>query len=166
MDKAVTGGSYSTKDRDGAAVAVEFVGAGHKAIGVLSMDSLKDSKTGGNWQFRALDGAGTYTGNDMNNPVATNTTGKAPTKAVYENGDWDLQGWISFNIPARTTGAKLDLLNKFVANAKDPAILSSITDLKNVAMAIPGGDYTGPQVLDAAYLNGNQCAPYNRNYND
>lgn len=166
LDKAVTGGTYNTKDRDGAAVAVEFVGAGHKAIGVLSMDSLKDSKTGGNWQFRALDGAGTYTGNDMNNPVATNTTGKAPTKAVYENGDWDLQGWISFNIPARTTGAKLELLNKFVANAKDPAILSSITDLKNVAMAIPGGDYTGPQVLDAAYLDGNQCAPYNRNYND
>jgi len=166
LDKAVTGGSYATKDRDGQLVNVTFTSPGNKAIGVLSLDSLSKSKTTGNWQFRSLDGAGTYTwDNTANAPVASGS-GKFPTLAAYENGDWDMQGWESFNVPSRTTGAKKQVLDKFLVNAQDPAILASIADLKNVAAAIPGGAYTGPQVLDAAYLNGNQCAPYNRNYND
>lgn len=166
LDKAVTGGTYTGKDRDGFPVTVDFGTGGHKAIGVLSMDSLDKSKTTGNWQFRSLDGAGTITWDNTANPVATSGTGKFPTLATYENGDWDLQGWISFNLPSRTTGAKKQVLDKFLVNAQNPAVLAGISALKNVAAAIPGGAYTGPQVLDAAYLNGNQCAPYNRNYND
>lgn len=168
LDKAVVGGTFAGKDRDGNAVAVNFGAGGYKAIGVLSMDSLKDSKSAGNWQFRSLDGAGKMTWDVTSAAPVTTGTGKFPTKEAYENGDWDLQGWISFNIPSRTTGAKLELLNKFVANAGDPAKLGVIGDLKNVAMAIPGdpNGYTGAQTLDAVYLGGNQCAPYNRNYND
>jgi hypothetical protein len=166
LDKAVTGGKYVTKDRDGNKVLVDMGAGGHKAIGVLSMDSLSKSKTTGNWQFRSLDGAGTITWDNTANPVATSGTGKFPTLATYENGDWDLQGWISFNVPSRTTGNKKAVLDKFLVNAQNPAVLANITDLKNVAAAIPGGLYTGGQVLDAAYLGGNQCAPYNRNYND
>lgn len=166
LDKAVTGGTYAGKDRDGNPVTVDFGAGGHKAIGVLSMDSLAKSKTTGNWQFRSLDGAGKITWDNTADPVATSGTGKFPTLATYENGDWDLQGWISFNVPSRTTGAKKAVLDKFLVNAQNPAILADISALKNVAAAIPGGAYTGPQVLDAAYLNGNQCAPYNRNFND
>lgn len=166
LDKAATGGSYTTKDRDGQPVNVTFNGAGHKAVGVLSMDSLSSSKTTGNWQFRALDGAGAITWDNTANAPAVSGNGKVPSLATYENGDWDLQGWVSFNVPNRTTGAKKAVLDKFLNSAQDPAVLASITNLKNVAAAIPGNGYTGPQVLDAAYLNGNQCAPYNRNYND
>jgi len=166
LDKAVTGGTYTTKDRAGVTgVTVDFGAGGHKAIGVLSMDSLSKSKTTGNWQFRSLDGAGTITWDNTANPVATSGSGKFPTKASFTDGTWDMQGWISFNIPSVTTGAKLSVLNKFVSNAKDPAILASITDLKNVGAAVPGTpDPTNTgNVLRAGYLNSNQCAPLNRN---
>jgi hypothetical protein len=164
LDKAVTGGTFAGKDRDGNAVAVDFGAGGHKAIGVLSMDSLAKSKTSGNWQFRSLDGAGTITWASSTSPVVTSGTGKFPTLASLIDGTWDLQGWISFQVPTRTTGAKAELAAKFLLQAQDPAVLASITDLKNVAAAIPGGAYSGAQVLRAQYLNNNQCAPLNRNF--
>lgn len=166
LDKAVTGGTYTTKDRDGKNVTVDFGAGGHKAIGVLSMDSLGKSKTSGNWQFRSLDGAGKIVQDTAGAAPTTTGDGKFPTLAAYENGDWDLQGWVSFNVPSRTTGNKLALATAFLNKAQDPAILADIGDLKYVAAGIPGNGYTGAQVLDAAYLNGNQCAPYSRNYND
>lgn len=166
LNKAVTGGTYNTADRDGNPVVVTFNGAGHKAIGVLSMDSLKDSKTSGSWQFRSIDGAGKIVQDTSGVAPTTTGDGKFPTFAAYENGDWDLQGWISFNVPSRTTGAKKEVLDLFVKNAQDPSVLQGIGDLKFVAAGIPGGDYSGEFVLDAAYANGDQRAPYNRNYND
>ena len=151
------------KDRDGNTTKVRFKnGVDHKAIGVLSMDSLKDSKTTGSWQFRSLDGAGTYTwDNTANAPVASGT-GKFPTLANYLDGTWDLQGWVSFNVPNRTVGAKKAVLDQFLVKAQDPTILAGITDLKHVAGAIPGGAYSGDHVLEVGYLNNNQCAPLNR----
>ncbi|MBL8579765.1 MAG: substrate-binding domain-containing protein [Mesorhizobium sp.] len=168
MDAAVTGGKYVTKTRDGASAEylVEFVNPGSKAIGVLSMDSLSKSKSTGNWQFRSLDGNGTYTwDNTAAAPVATGT-GKHPTLANLIDGTWDMQGWISFNTPNRTVAdaAKAPVLAKFLEKAQDPAILASISDLKNVAAAIPGGAYSGAQVLRVEYSQGNQCAPLNRNF--
>jgi len=164
LDKAVAGGTFAGKDRDGKPVTVDFGSGGHKAIGVLSMDSLKDSKTTGNWQFRSLDGAGTYTwDNTAVAPVAAGS-GKFPTLANLVDGTWDMQGWVSFNLPQRTVGDKRAVLDLFLSKAQDPAVLASITDLKNVAAAIPGGDYSGNQVLRVQYLNNNQCAPLNRNY--
>lgn len=164
MTTAVNGGTYATKDRSGAAVTVNFGAGGHKAVGVLSMDSLSASTTAAKWQFRSLDGAGKYTwDNTAVEPVATGT-GKFPTLDNLMSGTWDLQGWISFNIPSRTTGDKLDAINKFLVSAQDPAILASITDLKKVAAAIPGGEYSGAQVMRAQYLGNNQCAPLNRNF--
>lgn len=164
LDKAVTGGTFAGKDRDGNAVAVDFGAGGHKAIGVMSMDSLKDSKAAGNWQFRSLDGAGTITWDNTAIAPVTTGTGKFPTLANLIDGTWDLQGWISFQIPNRTTGAKKQLAEKFLLQAQDPAILASISDLKNVAAAIPGGAYSGAQVMRAQYLGNNQCAPLNRNF--
>lgn len=179
LNKAVTGGSYDTADRDGNLVKVTFNGAGHKAIGVLSMDSLSSSTAAGNWQFRSLDGAGKMTadlqagGTAVVDGSSLTGTGKFPTKTAYENGDWDLQGWVSFNLPSRTTGNKKALLENFAAKVSDPAVLAVVSSLKNVAMAIPGQDAPfdfpagpGSQMLDAAYLNGNQCAPYNRSFNN
>ena len=156
--------TYETFDRDGASVTVKFQnGIAHKAVGVLSMDSLSSSKTSAKWQFRSLDGAGTIV-QDVNASTAPTTsgTGKFPTFANYENGNWDMQGWISFNLPSRTVGDKADVLAEFVAAAQDPAVLQSVSSLKFVAAGIPGNGYTGVNVLDAKYLNGNQCAPYNR----
>ena len=163
---AVTATGYTEfkgSDRDGVQVTVKFKnGKDHKAIGVLSMDSLKDSKTTGNWQFRSLDGAGTYTwDNTAVAPVASGT-GKFPTLANYEDGTWDLQGWVSFNVPNRTVGAKKAVLDQFLLKAQNPAVLSAVSDLKNVAAAIPGGAYSGAQVMKVGYLGNNQCAPLNR----
>ncbi|MFH1657877.1 MAG: substrate-binding domain-containing protein [Pseudomonadota bacterium] len=173
LDKAQTGGTYGTKNRSGAAVTVNFQGSGYKAIGTLSLDSLSSSKTSGNWAFRSLDGAGKYYWDATSGAVSTTGTGKFPTKEVYENGDWDLQGWVTFNIPARThsssgalAGNKRALLDQFVLKAQNPAVLSTLADLKNVAMGIPGGDYEGDQVLDAEYLAGDQCGPFVRTYPD
>lgn len=177
---AEKGGSYGTKDRSGAAVTVEFGAGGYKAIGVLSMDSLSssisthgtDSKGNpiGYWSFRALDGAGSLTWDNtgVDPVVSSDATGKLPTKAAYESGEWDLQGWVSFNIPARTAPgtAKRSVLNKFVEFAQSPTILSSASSLKNVAMAIPSATRTGSQVLDAVYVGNNQCGAYYRKYND
>jgi hypothetical protein len=164
LDAAVVGGTYTTSDRDGVPVTVNMGSGGHKAVGVLSMDGLSSSKSVGNWQFRSLDGAGTYTwDNTAVAPVATGT-GKFPTLANLVNGTWDEQGWVSINVPERTTGNKAAFVTNFINKAQDPAVLASISDLKNVAAAIPGGSYSGAQVLRAAYVGGNQCAPLNRNY--
>lgn len=164
LDKAVTGGTYGTFDRDGNAVTVDMGAGGHKAIGVLSMDSLANSTTTGNWQFRSLDGAGTITWDVAANAPVVSGTGRFPTLASYMDGTWDMQGWVSFNVPSRTTGNKAALLNTFANKAQDPAVLAGIAALKNVAAAIPGGSYSGAQVLRSAYVNGNQCAPLNRNF--
>lgn len=168
LNAAVAGGTYVTKTRDGSSAEylVEFVNPGSKAIGVLSMDSLAKSKTTGNWQFRSLDGNGSYTWDNTGvAPVATGT-GKHPTLANLIDGTWDMQGWISFNTPNRTIADanKAPLVAKFLEKAQDPAVLAAVTDLKNVAAAIPGGAYSGAQVLRVAYPQGNQCAPLNRNY--
>jgi hypothetical protein len=164
LDKAVTGGTMPGSDRDGNAITVDFGAGGHKAVGVMSMDSLKDSKSTGNWQFRSLDGAGTITWDNTSNAPVTTGTGKFPTLASLIDGTWDLQGWISFQIPTRTTGAKKALAEAFLLKAQNPAVLAGVTDLKNVAAAIPGGAYSGAQVMRAQYLNNNQCAPLNRNF--
>lgn len=159
--------SYVTKDRAGANVTVKFkTGVDHHAVGVLSMDSLSSSTAAGNWQFRSLDGAGTYTQEGSSaTPVATGT-GRFPTKASYIDGTWDMQGWISFNQPTRTTGNKAAVLAQFVAAAQNPSVLTAQSGLKHVAAAIPGTpDPAGTgQVLRAAYAGGDQCAPLNRNY--
>lgn len=174
LDAADAGGSYTTTDRDGHNVAVTITGA-HKAIGVLSADSLGNSvltpvagqSIGGSnakWQFRSLDGAGTFTwDNAAVAPVATGT-GKFPTLANFIDGTWDAQGLESFNVPNRTTGNKAAFLANLVIKAQDPAVLAGIASLKYVSGAVPGGSYTGPQVMRTAYVNNNQCAPLNRNY--
>jgi hypothetical protein len=158
--------SYTTSDRDGVAVTVTFNGP-KKAIGVLSMDSLSSSTTTSKWQFRSLDGAGTITQASSSVAPVTSGTGKFPTVASYTDGTWDMQGWVSFNVPARTTGDKLGVLNTFLAKAQDPAVLNSIAALKYVTAAMPGTPDTTPTptglVLRASYLGGNQCAPLNRN---
>lgn len=172
LNAAVNGGTYKTSDRSGYEVTVNFVAGGNKAIGTLSMDSLKDSLSSGKWQFRALDGVGKLV-QDAAGAAPTTvvpagySAGKVPSFEAYENGDWDLQGWVSFNVPARTTGAKLQFLNKFVSNAQSTAVLQATSDLKFVAAGIPSNaGVSGPYALDAEYLGNDQCSPYQRNYND
>ena len=159
--------SYNTADRAGNPVIVRMRdGRPHKAIGVLSMDSLSSSTTTSAWSFRSLDGAGeiTWNGAIATAPVTTGT-GKFPTLASYVDGTWDQQGWISFNLPSATTGNKAALAADFVTQARSPAILQSLANLRWVAAAIPGVTDNSPQggqVLRAGYLLGDQCAPLNR----
>lgn len=157
--------TYATKDRSGNAITVTIKGP-KKAIGVLSMDSITSSTTASGWQFRSLDGAGTLTqpSGAGTTPVATGT-GKFPTLDNLVNGSWDMQGWVSMNVPTRTTGDKAAFIDNFVAAAGEPAVLGSINDLKYVAAAIPGNGAitTGANLLRVSYSNGNQCAPLNRN---
>ena len=178
LDAAVSGGTYTTADRNGTAnaVTVDFGAGGYKAIGVLSADSMSSSVNtpvagatigGANakWQFRSLLGAGKITGDGLSSTVGPVTTGTGvfPTLASLVSGDWDLQSWVSFNVPARTTGDKAEFLAQFINKAQDPAVLQSVTSLKYVAAALPGSGYTGSQVLTVGYAaGGNQCAPLNR----
>lgn len=179
LDAANSGGTYTTADRNGTAnaVTVDFgTTGGFKAIGVLSGDSMSSSVNtavvgeaiGGKnakWQFRSLLGAGKITGDGLSSTVGpvTSGTGVFPTLASLTGGDWDLQAWVSFNVPARTTGNKSDFLTQFVSKAQDPAVLASVTNLKYVAAAVPTSGYTGSQVLAVGYAaGGNQCAPLNR----
>ena len=166
------GATYATKDRDGHAVTVTFepkVG-GHRAIGVLSMDSVGSSNAAGAWSFRSLDGAGTVTCTGTcpatTAPVLSGT-GTFPTQANLMNGSWDLQGWVSWNVPVRTQGnaAKAGLASRFVAVAQNPTIIAGLNNLKHTAAALPTpfSPYSGANVMKAAYLGGSQCAPLNRN---
>jgi len=161
--------SYVTADRAGAPVTVSIRnGRPHKAIGVLSMDSLSTSSTSATgWSFRSLDGAGRITwGGAVATPPVTTGTGRFPTLASFIDATWDQQGWISFNIPAATTGNKLALANNFATAAKDPAILNGLAGLRFAAAAIPGTpDPTSTgQVLRAGYVGGDQCAPLTRSF--
>lgn len=160
--------SYNTSDRAGNPVTVRFRnGVQHKAIGVLSMDSLNASTTTSRWSFRSLDGAGeiTWNGSIATAPVVSGT-GKHPTLANLIDGTWDMQGWISFNLPNTTSANKAALAANFVAAARSPAILNSLSGLRYVSAAIPGTpDPSGTgQVLRAGYLNNDQCAPLNRDF--
>lgn len=151
--------TYVTADRAGnpAGVALRN-GRQHKAIGVLSMDSLSSSTASSKWTFRSLDGAG-----EILSGGVVNGTGRLPTKAAYMDGTWDMQGWISFNIPTRTTGNKRALANNFVTAAKAPAVLAAQPSLALVAGAMPGtADPTSTgNVLKAGYAGNDQCAPLN-----
>lgn len=167
------GASYATKDRDGNAVTVTFdpKAGGHRAIGVLSMDSVGSSNAAGAWSFRSLEGNGTVTctGTCPATTAPVNAgTGTFPTQANLMDGSWDLQGWISWNVPIRTQNntAKAGLASRFVAVAQNPTIIAGLNNLKHVAAALPApfSPYSGANVMKAAYLNGNQCAPLNRNF--
>lgn len=167
------GGSYATKDRNGAAVTVTFgpKAGGHKAIGVLSMDSIGGSNATvlEDWSFRSLDGVGRVACKDVagcpaDTSLATITgTGRFPLKASLKDGTWDLQGWISWNVPIRTSTdpVKGAVAQEFVTAAQDPAVLAAVNDLKAVALALPApfSPYSGANVSDVQYVGGNQCAP-------
>lgn len=161
--------TYVTSDRAGNPVGVALRnGRPHKAVGVLSMDSLSNSTASSKWTFRSLDGAGEILA--VNSPATLTSvtevgTGRHPSKANLVDGTWDLQGWISYNQPSRTTGDVAEVLSQFLAQAQSPAVLAAQTNLKFVAASLPGTpDPTATgNVLRAGYLGGDQCAPLNRN---
>lgn len=171
LTRTITGAvgytGYVSSDRAGNPVAVQFRdGRAHKAVGVLSMDSLSNSTTTSKWTFRALDGAGEITwGGVIATPPVVSGTGRVPTLANLTDGTWDQQGVISINIPNRTTGNKLALLNDFLVQAKSPALLAAQTGLKFAAASLPGTlDPTATgNVTRAGFSAGDQCAPLNRN---
>jgi hypothetical protein len=158
---------YVTSDRAGNPVAVQFRdGRQHKAVGVLSMDSLSNSTPTSKWTFRALDGAGEITwGGVIATPPVVSGTGRVPTLANLTDGTWDQQGVISFNVPNRTTGNKAALAADFITQAQSPAVLAAQTGLKFAAASLPGTpDPTATgNVTRASYSGGDQCAPLNRN---
>lgn len=171
LTRTITGAvgytGYVSSDRAGNPVAVQFRdGRAHKAVGVLSMDSLNSSTTTSKWTFRAMDGAGEITwGGVIATPPVVSGTGRLPTLANLTDGTWDQQGVISINVPNRTTGNKLALLNDFLVQAKSPALLASQTGLKFAAASLPGtpDPTTTGNVTRTGFSGGDQCAPLNRN---
>lgn len=172
------GASYTTTNRDGATITVTFAPGTHRAIGVLSMDSITSSNSGGvsppsistGWSFRSLDGAGhvscTGTCPATTAPVYSGT-GSHPSQANLMNGSWPLQGWISWNVPPRTASDlnKGPLALGFAAAAQDPVIIAGANNLKHTAAALPApfSPYSGANVSKVAFNTGDQCQPLNRN---
>jgi hypothetical protein len=121
------------------------------------------------WSFRSLDGVGRVACEDVagcpadTSLATTSGTGKFPLAASLKDGTWELQGWISWNVPKRTIAntAKAGVAAEFVTAAQDPAVITAINDLKAVALALPApfSTYAGAGVSDVQYVNGNQCAP-------
>jgi hypothetical protein len=73
-----------------------------------------------------------------------------------------MEGVVSFNIPSRTTGAKLDVLNAFKTAAQDPSVIGGLDALKYVAAGI-AGTYSAANVQRVSYVNGDQCSALVRN---
>ena len=166
MDAAAHGGSYTTLDRSSnKSLTVNFGNGGYKAIGVLSEDSLANSvsatssnKVGtyaigvanGLWQFRAFNGSGTVTNDELGGltaanpasgaavgPTYTNGTGMLPTLANIQSGEWPLTTYESFNVLSSLTGDKADLANQMLAAAQSPDVLRTISALSYNALALP-----------------------------
>jgi hypothetical protein len=199
MDAAYFGGSYTTKDRDSKLdLTVNFGAGGYKAIGVLSLDSLSNSvltvgtpptpttanygKANGAWQFRALSGNGTITGAGITaatattpvQPAVSGTTkadGILPTTANIANGDWDLIGIESYNVPARTTGDKLAVVNAVSSAAQSAHVLRTIPALSWASLSLPDSitfnttlAADNANVVKATNANNSLCAPLQRQY--
>ena len=181
LNAAVNGGSYITGDRSGNRnVQVNFVGSGHRAIGILPLSYLAYSTPTAAWQFRSIDGAGIMTLSGSN--VATSGSGKFPTQDNHIDGTWDFTTIPFLNIPQRTTGAKRDFLNFLVKTAGDPALIASFSDLsmRLATAAIPervrltsGNPPPEPSgvvgsatnnMLSAEFINSNLCGVYTKNY--
>ena len=194
LDAAYFGGSYTTKDRDSkVALNVNFGSGGYKAIGVLGLDSLNKSTTtlaatkpatsaygnaNGAWQFRALGGNGLITGDNITAATASSVvapavtgSGTLPTLANIQTGDWPMQGYESYNVPSRTTGDKLAVVNQIGSAAQSAAVLRGVNTLSWVALSLPDlitGNTTAStdasNVLQAAHANNSLCAPQQRQY--
>ena len=191
MDAAYFGGSYTTNDRDSkVALNVNFGAGGYRAIGVLSMDSVAKStntvasapitlgNANGAWQFRALNGSGKITGDlltaaNVTTPVAPAVSGSGilPTLANIRTGDWAMQGYESYNVPSRTTGDKLAVVNAISNAAQSAAILRSIASLSWASLSLPDlitGNQTAAadlsNVVNAAHASNDLCAPLQRQY--
>jgi hypothetical protein len=121
--------------------------------------------TNGLWQFRALDGAGTYTYDPVAKaPKVPTGSGKYPTKESFLSGLWDLQGQESWQYSKSHTSAdKVAVINAIRDFAKSPAILQANAALKYVTGALPGTPDPASTglVMTAKYLGGKMCAPYN-----
>ncbi len=156
---------FTTADRSGRTTLVQFRdGRVHAAVGLLSLDSLSDSRTGNTgWSFRPLDGAGRMTWNAPPAAPTVSGSGRHATVANLIDGTWDKVGVISFNIPARTTGNMEALANAVVTAARDPQILTSQPALRFAAVAVHGSPdpaNTG-QVQRVAFASNDQCGPLN-----
>jgi hypothetical protein len=180
LNAAVSGGAYYTGDRSGnRTVRVEFVGGGHRAIGILPLDNLLSSTPTGAWQFRSLDGSGKMT--ISSGVVTTAGSGKFPTQENHLDGTWEFTSIPFLNIPQRASGAQLDFMNFLAKTAGSPALMASFNDLslRRAVAAVPArvemADGTLPppsgevgsatnNVLSAVFSGDNQCSVYQKNY--
>ena len=175
LNKAQVGGNHEFTGDDGKRYRVTFGAGGHKAIGVLSLDS-SGSENG--WKFRTMEGAGTYNG-------VTNTTtgtGVAPSKDNLRDGRYDFASELSMqyrnaNLPAAPANyrpvavpslandpnpLKKLFVDEFIKRAGDPDVLNAITSvgLKNATMALPiSFDPTANTNVAKGTRYGNMCSP-------
>lgn len=90
LKAAQDGTDFTVKGENDIYYKVQFsnVGGASKAIGVLSLDSYSSSDiAAGKWNFRMLDGAGTYT--VSSDTASAGAYGIAPSKANLLDGKYD-----------------------------------------------------------------------------
>ena len=161
------------------------VGAGSKAIGVLSLDSYVTAGTGGNgFTFRHLDGAGTYTYSGPATGTGTQAssagaTGIAPSKENLLNGKYDFTVEVSLQarnvavtnvngdtVPALAADAvKKGFFDEFVKRAGSTRYTGNdggtFTTVPNAFATLPqNASYNAkPAFVSKFSRNGNTCAP-------
>lgn len=180
LNTAVAGGTYTTGDRSGIRdVQVTFVGSGHRAIGILSLENLQHSVANGSWQFRSLNGAGKMT---MNSGTPTTTgTGLFPTRENHFDGTWELTSIPQLSFSQNLTGARRQFLEFFAKAVGSPAFLANIGDGASrqafaalpSTVVLPDGTFPLPSgtlgsstnnTMTAAFSGYDQCRAYYKNY--
>lgn len=178
--RAQTNVNHKILGDDGKWYQVNFAatpGTPFRAIGTLSVDSYNASGTGSGestqWNFRMLDGAGTYVpGTDTASPGAT---GIAPSKANLLSGAYDFAVELTMQyrnvavngVPA-LAGVKKAFADELIKRSGDPAKIAVNAKSKAYA-ALPDLFDPTASAINAAHTalgshQGNMCKPLIRKY--
>lgn len=187
LKAAQNGGVHKVKGENDVWYQVTFPAA-TKAIGVLSLDSYKDVSTANGWNFRMLDGKGTYTvGKNVGTTPVMNAdaasagaTGIAPSKDNLLDGKYDFTVELSMQYrkdavtnvngdavaPLTADAVKTAIVNEFIKRAGDPKYTGNdgIPAAGTAVTSVPKAYASLPQYYDystkPAYVS-----KYSRNAN-
>lgn len=173
LKAAQNGGVHKVKGESGVWYQVTFP-ANTKAIGVLSLDSYKDVSAANGWNYRMLDGAGTYTvGKNVGTTPVMNAdvpsagaTGIAPSKENLLDGKYDFTVELSMQyrkdpvakvtdgtilpLTDAANATKLAVVTEFIKRAGDPKYTGNdgIAAAGTAVNSVPKAYASLPQYFD------------------